>query len=117
MSPPSGTRIQERRWLLLAEEGSHSWLGRNTDPGEEDLSRAEAALIGAGVGGWVAVSEGDYWGIGRMTLLQVREINGPKVSFETAVEAFLTRRRRALDGLSSGAEEVPPTPQTGFACP
>ena len=101
MSPPPGTLIRERRWLLLAEEGSHSWLGRNTDPDEEDLDRAEAALIGAGVGGWVAVSEGDYWGRGAMTLLQVRELNNPRTAFEVAVQAFMARR---MDLVGRGSE-------------
>lgn len=117
MSPSSGTRTRERRCLLLAEEGSHSWLGRNTNPDEEDLSCAKAALTRAGVGGWVAISEGDYWGKESITLLQVRELNHPKVSFEIAVDAFQTKRRHLINGLSFGSEKVPLMPLPSFSGP
>ena len=97
-------RSRERRWLLLAEEGSHSWLGRATDPDDEDIARAEASLRRVGVGGWVAVSEGDYWSSRPMDLLAVRVLNAPKVSFDEAASAFLERRRVALTAVSPEAD-------------
>lgn len=113
MPNASTTHARERRWLLLAEEGSHSWLGRATDPDEDDIARAEASLERAGVGGWIAVSEGDYWGRREMTLLQVRQLGTPKVSFEEAADAFMERRRVTMGALSQTTGDEPPPAAPG----
>jgi hypothetical protein len=94
------TPARERRWLLLAEEGSHSWLGRYSDPDEDDIGLAEASLRRAGLGGWIAVSEGDYWSSSPMTVLQVRTLAVPKATFADAVKAFLLRRQGAVEAVS-----------------
>jgi hypothetical protein len=94
----TAANARERRWLLLAEDGAHSWLGRATDPTDEEIASAEEALARAGTGGFLAVSEGDYWSAAPMSLMQVRQLNGPGASFEAAVSAFLARRRAAVDG-------------------
>ena len=93
-------RHRERRWLLLAEEGSHSWLGRAIDPEDEDIGHAEASLRQVGLGGWIVVSEGDYWRPGPMVLLEVRTLNAPKKSFDEAMVLFLSRRQSLLGGIS-----------------
>jgi hypothetical protein len=88
---------RERRWLLLAETEDHSWLGRATDPSEDEIGAAEASLCRVGAGGFLAVSEGDYWSRGPMSLLEVRRLNGPGASFEAAVAAFLSKRKAAVE--------------------
>lgn len=93
--------VRERRWLLLAEEGNHSWLGRATDPDEEDVGRAETSLRRAGVGGWLAVSEGDYWGKEPVTLLEVRALNAPRA-------AFAQPSRRSSNVAGKGCVELLP---------
>jgi hypothetical protein len=92
---------RERRWLLLAEDGAHSWLGRATDPTEEEIAASEEALARAGTGGFLAVSEGDYWSVEPMSLLRVRDLNRPGASFDAAASAFMARRRAAVDGAGS----------------
>ena len=83
--------------MLLAEQGSHSWIGRSTDPDEADIARAEAGLQRAGYGGWIAVVEGDYWSSLPITVLEVRPLNFPQVAFKEAVDAFMEYRRQRLD--------------------
>ncbi|MFT8246458.1 hypothetical protein [Roseomonas sp. BN140053] len=91
---------RERRWLLLAESGDHSWLGRATDPTEDEIGAAEGSLRRAGVGGFLAISEGDYWSRGPMSLLEVRRLNTPGASFDAAVSAFLVKRQMAVESAS-----------------
>lgn len=94
----SGKGQRERRWLLLSEGGSHSWLGRATDPSESEISAAEAALRRAGVGGYLVVSEGDYWSSSEMSVLRVRDLAGAtEEGFQAAVKAFLARRKDAIN--------------------
>ncbi|MBP0447436.1 hypothetical protein J8J14_21995 [Roseomonas sp. SSH11] len=90
----------ERRWLLLADTGDHSWLGRATKPSEDEIGAAEASLRRVGTGGFLVVSEGDYWSKGPLTLLEVRRLNGPGASFDAAVSAFLAKRRMAVENAS-----------------
>jgi hypothetical protein len=95
MSPDFSPR--ERRWLLLVQDGSHSWLGRTSDPSEDEITAAGAALERAGVGGYLAVSEGDYWSEGELSVLWVRDLAGAsEEDFQGAVEAFHERRRKNL---------------------
>ncbi|MXP65618.1 hypothetical protein E0493_19910 [Roseomonas sp. M0104] len=91
---------RERRWLLLVETGDHYWLGRVSDPSEDEIGAAEASLRHVGTGGFLAVSEGDYWSRGPMSLLEVRRLNKPDASFEVAVAAFLAKRRVAVESAS-----------------
>lgn len=100
MEPSPDNPARERRWLLLAETGDHSWLGRETDPGEDEIGSAEASLRRVGVGGFLVVTEGDYWSRGPMSLLEVRRLNGPGASFDTAVAAFLAKRRLVVESVS-----------------
>jgi hypothetical protein len=91
---------RERRWLVLAETGDHYWLGRATDPSEDEIDAAEASLRRVGIGGFLAISEGDYWSRDPLTLLEVRRLNGPGASFDAAVVAFLAKRRMAVENAS-----------------
>ena len=89
---------RERRWLVLGEDGRHIWLGRATDPSEEEIVDAERALKSAGQAGWLAVSEGVYYGTGRLSLLRVRALADPTGSWDDAVSRFQTTRKAALKG-------------------
>jgi hypothetical protein len=100
MERSSDNPARERRWLLLAETGDHSWLGRASCPSENEIIAAEASLSRVGIGGFLAVSEGDYWSRRPMSLLEVRRLNGTGTSFDTAVKAFLAKRRMALESAS-----------------
>ncbi|KAA2213191.1 hypothetical protein [Teichococcus oryzae] len=94
-------RSRERRWLILSEDGRHVWLGRYSDPSEEEIASAEASLAAQSLGGYVAVAEGDYWSRkARMTLLPVRPLGGPRIPFEQASDAFEAIRARRLSELA-----------------
>ena len=85
----------ERRWALIAQDGRHSWLGRYTDPSDEELSRVTAALAEQGLSGWLAVTEGIYHSRGSLTVMMVRPLHG-EASWEAALEAFQEHRRQSL---------------------
>ena len=89
--------MSERRWLILAVDGRHTWLGRATDPSDEEVTRAATALTAQSLSGWLAVSNGDYWSIEeRMTLLMVRSLAGASEDgWESAVQRFEERRVEA----------------------
>lgn len=88
---------RERRWIVLAEDGRHTTLGRDTDPTGGEITAAEQALVAQGLDGWLAVAEGDYWAKrGKVFLLMVRPLGAPRMAFDTAAEAFQTLRQRAL---------------------
>ena len=89
---------RERRWLVLSEDGRHVWLGRAADPSEEEIVGAERALKSAGQAGWLAVSEGAYYGKGPFSLLRVRALAGPTGSWDDAVSRFHVTRKVALKG-------------------
>lgn len=91
----SGTR--ERRWIILAEDGRHSTIGRHTDPSEAELVNVANALTASGQGGWLAVTEGQYYlPHDRIAVMLVRELSPTHTPWETAVEAFQAARRRAI---------------------
>ena len=52
---------KERRWIVLGEDGRHVTIGRHTDPTDDELARAADALHTSGQGGWLAVTEGQYY--------------------------------------------------------
>jgi hypothetical protein len=87
----------KRRWLVLGEDGRHAWLGRHSDPSPEEVAAAEAALVGRGLAGWLAVAQGDYWRRrSRLVLLEVQPLGTPVVAFAVAASAFEALRVAAL---------------------
>ena len=93
----TAARSREKRWIVLAEDGRHSTIGRHTDPTEDDLERAAASLRAASLGGWLAVMEGEYYGQrSRVELLQVRELNPSRVRWEDAETAFHHARKASV---------------------
>ena len=85
---------REHRWIIVAEDGRHVTLGRDTDPSDEEVARAGEGLRAQGLGGWLAVLEGSYYRPqDALTLLMVRTVApsaGP--SWEDAKTAFLDIR-------------------------
>ena len=86
---------RERRWIVLLENGEHSTVGRYTDPEAELLETVAGQLRGHGVGGWLAVLEGDYHGRDKLSLLMVRELVPAARSWGDAEAAFLRIRADA----------------------
>jgi hypothetical protein len=87
---------EEKRWIVLADDGRHVTIGRHTDPSEEEIEGAAKALSATGAGGWLAVTEGRYYsGRPALGVLMVRELAPPKATWDEAVAAFLRLRRDA----------------------
>lgn len=88
---------RERRWLVIASDGRHVTLGRASDPSAEELEQASIALHTEGIGGWLAVSEGQYYGRGKLELLMVRPLAEQSgATWEAALDAFLAARTKTL---------------------
>ena len=81
--------------MLLAEDGRHSWLGRETDPTAEEIASLQGQLRQAGLGGWIAVVDGRYWRDDDLQLLEVRKLGEPGHTWEQAVAVFLRLRAAA----------------------
>ena len=79
------------RWVLLAESGEYSTLGRHREPDEEDIAAAEAALAKIGRAGWLAVMSHSVHERAMPDLLMVRPLRDPSTSFADAVQAFHRR--------------------------
>lgn len=87
---------REKRWAVITSDGSHSWLGRHTDPTEEEITRAADQLAAQGLTGWLAVTEGVYYEPTHpMTAIMVRALSGGG-NWETSWTAFLIRRAEAI---------------------
>lgn len=67
-------RSREKRWLIVAEDGRHTTLGRHTDPTGDQIERCGTQLDRLGLAGWLVVSEGVYYSNAPVTLLMVRPI-------------------------------------------
>ncbi len=86
---------RERRWIVLAEDGRHSTLGRDTDPSEDEIKAAERSLAAQALNGWLAIAEGDYWSRrAKVNLLMVRCLGAPQIEFNAAAAIFESLRRR-----------------------
>ena len=80
--------MSERRWIILGSDGRHTTVGRHTDPTDDELERAQAALQAAGLGGWLAVMDGDYWAPDRPVSLMECELAPASEHWNEAVAAF-----------------------------
>ena len=88
--------MRERRWIVLSGDGRHVTIGRHTDPTEEQLTLAADQLRANGLGGWLAVTEGQYYSRGKLSVMMVRELAPASTTWEAAVAAFHTLRQRSL---------------------
>lgn len=83
-------RSAERRWIVLAEDGRFVTLGRASDPSEQEILDAEAALMRQGLaGGWLAVMQGNPYVGATPRLMELRRLGEPKIPFEEAVRSFV----------------------------
>ena len=82
---------RDPRWVLLAETGEYSTLGRHREPDEQDIAAAEIALAQAGRSGWVAIMSHSVHQRVVPELVMVRPLCDPKTPFSLAVEAFRNR--------------------------
>ena len=86
---------REKRWIVLADDGRHVTLGRHSDPSDEEIAQAANGLRRSGVGGWLAVLEGVYYGRGVLNVMMVREIAPPRAGWDDAVVLFRHLRLQA----------------------
>jgi hypothetical protein len=93
---------RDPRWVLLAETGEYSILGRHREPGEEDIVAAETALARAGRSGWLAVMSHSAHSRVVPEFVMVRPLRDPQTSFADAVQAFRRHAGRSPAVGSSG---------------
>lgn len=97
MGDEPGQTHPERRWAIVASDGRHVWLGRNSDPSPEEIAEAEAALARQGTPGWLVVVSGDYWSGDPLDFLVVRGLAGAEEEgWPQARAAFLASRGERL---------------------
>jgi hypothetical protein len=83
----------EKRWIILGTDGGHVTVGRHSDPSPEEIDAAEVSLRKQGLAGWLAVTDGRYYGAGPIRVLAVRPLAGPRSdAWDGAVAAFMARR-------------------------
>ena len=80
--------------MVLCEDGRHVWLGRASEPSNEEVTLAERRLTAQNLAGWLSVAEGDYYGTTRMSLLEIRKLGAPASSWDAAVDRFNEARNR-----------------------
>lgn len=96
-SAASAASGEERRWAIIGEDGRHVWLGRASDPSDAEIEAAEKKLLDAGLAGWLAIVEGEYWSRNmKLTFVNVRPLACPQGGFKAALAAFGAHRDRAL---------------------
>ena len=88
----------EKRWAVITQDGRHTWLGRATDPTEAELAAVACELSRYGTAGWLAVTEGIYYGKGVLKVMMVRPLYGA-ADWDLALAAFHERRLESA-GLS-----------------
>lgn len=82
--------------MVLAATGQHSWLGRHSDPTDDELREVSRRMSELSIDAWLCVAEGNYWLDGYYAVMPVRPLNGTG-DFDAAVAAFLTKRREQLE--------------------
>jgi hypothetical protein len=83
----------EKRWIILGTDGRHVTVGRHTDPSPDEIEAAEAGLRAQGLSGWLAVTDGGYYGPGEIAVLPVRSLaDALPETWDRAVAAFLEHR-------------------------
>ena len=82
------------RWIVLASDGRHSTIGRDTAPDDAALAAAGAALAGMGLGGWLVRLEGDYWARRKPVVLTMIQplAHAADADWPAAVAAFEAMR-------------------------
>ncbi len=100
----------ERRWIVVASDGRHVTLGRATDPSPDELEQAAEGLRKMGIAGWLAVSEGTYYGRGALRLMMVRSLAEVEGAAWAEAEAAFKAIRQAATGSAESPRDRPTTP-------
>ncbi len=79
----------DRRWVIVAEDGRYSTIGRASDPTDAEIGEAEDALRRQGLSGWLAVMSGSAYGSKVPSLMAVRPLASPTKHWEDASAACL----------------------------
>jgi len=90
----------ETRWIVLGTDGRHVTLGRHTDPTQEEVAAAEAALAAQGMAGWLTVVKGAYYARRTPSLMMVRPLADPACTFDEAAAEFEAKRKGKLATLA-----------------
>ena len=85
------------RWIVLASDGRHSTIGRDTAPDDAKLAAAGAALVRIGLTGWLVRLEGDYWSRRNSVVLTMIQplTHAADADLPAAVAAFEAMRMAA----------------------
>lgn len=87
----------ERRYLLVAQDGRHTTLGRATEPDDETLDTAAEGLDSLGLAGWYVLSEGRYYvPEDAISLLPIRRLTSTEGDWDVAAGEFVRRRAEVL---------------------
>jgi hypothetical protein len=88
---------RDRRWIVLATDGKHATLGRAAQPTEVEVAQAACALAAAGLAGWLATMDGEYWSRRRRVVLTpLKLLAGPAdADWQAASAAFEAARGNA----------------------
>ncbi len=79
--------------VVLAEDGRHVTLGRNTTPDVTEIETSACGLASQGLGGWLCRLEGSYYGRVTPLLVPLQILGEPKTRFDQASARFLDLRR------------------------
>ncbi len=95
----SSNRAREKRWAVIGEDGRHVWLGRHSDPSEDEISRAEEALAAGGIAGFLAIVEGDDRSPGAgLGFVMVRPLAGATAPFRSGHRRLRSSAASAAGG-------------------
>ncbi len=85
------------RWIVLASDGRHSTIGRDTAPDDATLAAAGSALANLRLAGWLVRLEGHYWSRrARVMLTMIQPLaHGAAADWPAAVAAFEAMRMAA----------------------
>jgi hypothetical protein len=90
--------ISDARVIILADDGRYVTLGRHSQPSDDEIAAAGAALVAQGVGGWLATLGGTFYQRRCPALIMRREIAPPRHAWAEAVAAFRAAHRAARAG-------------------
>ena len=92
-----GTKVLERRWIILAQDGRYVTMSRAAPPTEAEVEAAVAALTAQGLAGWLATLHGNYWTRRRVALAPVQILGvSATLDWHAAISAFEAARQSAL---------------------
>ncbi len=85
------------RWIVLASDGRHSTIGRETAPDDAVVAAAGPALARIGLTGWLVRLEGDYWSRQKPVVLTMIQplAHATDADWPAAVAAFEASRTAA----------------------